>query len=329
MQGGVASLARHRARHGAGADRRRRARSCRPPRPPAAQADQARPRRDRDRRARRARHRPVGPQGQGVSASRSTSCSAAPGARASRSMPRSAAMARATSTACCGPSRRGSRPSSRRRSRSAGTATRTRDRSRHRRRHRQGAGGAQAGGRRLPVGVRRQQPLLDRRARSGSGGRSRSSAIVWFEEPVQHYHVKAMGEVAQRLDITVSAGEQSYTLQSVAELIDAGVRMVQPDIVKMGGITGLMQCAALCHAHGVEFVPHQTQPAIGNAANLHVLVDRHARDQAGRAGRRLGARRRHLRQRAQARRRMPGRAGRRRGSALRSTRRCCRAGAST
>ena len=27
----------------------------------------------------------------------------------------------------------------------------------------------------------------------------------WFEEPVQHYHVKAMGEVAQKLDITVFA----------------------------------------------------------------------------------------------------------------------------
>jgi L-alanine-DL-glutamate epimerase-like enolase superfamily enzyme len=95
--------------------------------------------------------------------------------------------------------------------------------------------------------------------------------FVWFEEPVEYYHLKAMGEVAQRLDITVSAGEQSYTLQSVAALIESGVRMVQPDIVKMGGVTGLMQCAALCHAHGVEFVPHQTQPAIGNAANLHVL----------------------------------------------------------
>jgi L-alanine-DL-glutamate epimerase-like enolase superfamily enzyme len=95
---------------------------------------------------------------------------------------------------------------------------------------------------------------------------------VWFEEPVQHYHPKAMGEVAQRLDITVSAGEQSYSLQQVATLIDSGVRMVQPDIVKMGGVTGLMQCAALCHAHGVELVPHQTQPSIGNAANLHVLA---------------------------------------------------------
>src|SRR5438094_7494363 len=94
----------------------------------------------------------------------------------------------------------------------------------------------------------------------------------WFEEPVQHYHLKAMGEVARRLDITVSAGEQTYTLSGVADLIAAGVRMVQPDIVKMGGITGLQRCAALAHAHGVELVPHQTQPAIGHMANLHLAA---------------------------------------------------------
>lgn len=94
---------------------------------------------------------------------------------------------------------------------------------------------------------------------------------AWFEEPVQHYHVSAMGEVAQRLDITVSAGEQTYTLQGLKDLINAGVRMVQPDIVKMGGITGLMQCAAVAYAHGVDLVPHQTQPSIGHLANLHVL----------------------------------------------------------
>jgi L-alanine-DL-glutamate epimerase-like enolase superfamily enzyme len=94
----------------------------------------------------------------------------------------------------------------------------------------------------------------------------------WFEEPVQHYHVRAMGEVARALDITVSAGEQTYTLAALAELIEAGVRMVQPDIVKMGGITGLLRCAALAHAHGVELVPHQTQPTIGHTANLHVVA---------------------------------------------------------
>jgi L-alanine-DL-glutamate epimerase-like enolase superfamily enzyme len=94
----------------------------------------------------------------------------------------------------------------------------------------------------------------------------------WFEEPVQHYHVKAMGEVAQRLDITVSAGEQTYTLAGIADLIAAGVRMVQPDIVKMGGITGLVRCIALANAHGVELVPHQTQPTIGHMANLHLAA---------------------------------------------------------
>jgi L-alanine-DL-glutamate epimerase-like enolase superfamily enzyme len=94
----------------------------------------------------------------------------------------------------------------------------------------------------------------------------------WFEEPVQHYHVKTMGEVAQRLDITVSAGEQTYTLSGLADLIAAGVRMVQPDIVKMGGITGLKQAQALCQAHGVELVPHQTQPTIGHQASLHIAA---------------------------------------------------------
>jgi L-alanine-DL-glutamate epimerase-like enolase superfamily enzyme len=94
----------------------------------------------------------------------------------------------------------------------------------------------------------------------------------WFEEPVQHYHIKAMGQVARQLDITVSAGEQTYTLSGLADLIAAGVRMVQPDIVKMGGITGMMRCIALAHAHGVELVPHQTQPTIGHIANLHVAA---------------------------------------------------------
>ena len=94
----------------------------------------------------------------------------------------------------------------------------------------------------------------------------------WFEEPVQHYHVQGDGRARARLDITVSAGEQTYTLAALADLIDAGVRMVQPDIVKMGGITGLVRCAALAHAHGVELVSHQTQPTVGHLANMHVVA---------------------------------------------------------
>lgn len=94
----------------------------------------------------------------------------------------------------------------------------------------------------------------------------------WFEEPVQHYHEKMMGEVAGRLDIPVAAGEQTYTLAGFARLIEAGVRVLQPDIVKMGGFTGLQQVLALAHAHGVDVAQHQTQPAIGQTACLHVAA---------------------------------------------------------
>jgi L-alanine-DL-glutamate epimerase-like enolase superfamily enzyme len=94
----------------------------------------------------------------------------------------------------------------------------------------------------------------------------------WFEEPVQHYHVKAFEKVANALDIAIAAGEQEYTLQGIGRLIEAGVEIIQPDIVKTGGFTGLMEMAALAKNYGVDVVPHQTQPSIGHAANLHFLA---------------------------------------------------------
>ena len=36
-------------------------------------------------------------------------------------------------------------------------------------------------------------------------------------------------------------------------------------------MTDAMRCAALAEAHGVEFVPHQTQPSVGHLANMHLL----------------------------------------------------------
>ena len=36
------------------------------------------------------------------------------------------------------------------------------------------------------------------------------------------------------------------------------------------GVT--LRCAAVAHAHGVELVPHQTQPTVGHIANLHIVA---------------------------------------------------------
>ncbi|GAB4458289.1 MAG: mandelate racemase/muconate lactonizing enzyme family protein [Armatimonadaceae bacterium] len=94
----------------------------------------------------------------------------------------------------------------------------------------------------------------------------------WFEEPTQHYHTESLGKVAQALDIAVSAGEQEYTLQGIKRLLDAGIDIVQPDIVKCGGFTGLREMAALTRAYGADLVPHQTQPTVGTCANVHFVA---------------------------------------------------------
>ena len=90
----------------------------------------------------------------------------------------------------------------------------------------------------LPARVRREQRLLraGRDPRRPRAGRARLRVV---REPVQHYHVESFAKVAAALDIAVSAGEQEYTLQGIKRLIEAGVDIVQPDIVKTGGFTGL------------------------------------------------------------------------------------------
>lgn len=95
---------------------------------------------------------------------------------------------------------------------------------------------------------------------------------AWFEEPVPHYQVESIEKVANSLDIPVAAGEQEYTLQGVKRLIDAGVSIVQPDIVKTGGFTGMSDMASLVRTFGVDLLPHQTQPSLGHVANLHLMA---------------------------------------------------------
>jgi hypothetical protein len=76
-------------------------------------------------------------------------------------------------------------------------------------------------------------------------------------------------EVSRALDCTVSAGEETHTLQGVADLIAAGVHIVQPDIVKMGRHH---RAHAVRRALPCALFPHQTQPDIGHAANMHLLA---------------------------------------------------------
>lgn len=96
--------------------------------------------------------------------------------------------------------------------------------------------------------------------------------LYWLEEPVwppENYaglaRVKATGRHR------IAAGENAGSLHDFAAMIDAeAIDIAQPDVAKTGGVTELLKIAALCDAHGVEFVPHCAIFGPGQLATIHL-----------------------------------------------------------
>jgi len=94
--------------------------------------------------------------------------------------------------------------------------------------------------------------------------------IIHYEEPVAPYDYPGIAQVVAALDVPVAAGEHEYTRWQFRDLItQANVDIVQPDVVKCGGISEALRIASLAGTYNRILVPHQTQPALGTAANLH------------------------------------------------------------
>jgi len=97
--------------------------------------------------------------------------------------------------------------------------------------------------------------------------------IYHYEEPVAQYDYAGLAAVADALDVPVAAGEHEYTRWQFRDLIAQGkVDIIQPDVVKCGGISEMRKIAVLGSVYDKQFVPHQTQPTIGTAASLHVCA---------------------------------------------------------
>ena len=95
--------------------------------------------------------------------------------------------------------------------------------------------------------------------------------IYHFEEPVPQYDYAGIRQVADALDVPVSAGEHEYTRWQFRDLIEqANPDILQPDVVKCGGISEMKKIAVLADTYSKHFLPHQTQPTIGTVASLHV-----------------------------------------------------------
>ncbi|MEM6289207.1 MAG: mandelate racemase/muconate lactonizing enzyme family protein [Bacteroidota bacterium] len=95
-----------------------------------------------------------------------------------------------------------------------------------------------------------------------------------FEEPVGYTNYEDHAEVADALDgIQIAAGEHEYTRWQFRDLILRGrPDVVNPDLLRAGGLTEGRHIAALCSAFDLPIAVHSTRPTLGTAAHLHYVA---------------------------------------------------------
>ena len=97
--------------------------------------------------------------------------------------------------------------------------------------------------------------------------------VFHFEEPVHTRNYEGLATVADALDMPVASGENSFTRWEHLRLIREGrPDIVQPDVVKVGGITEFLRIEAVLSAHGATMTIHNTQPYGATAAHAHLLA---------------------------------------------------------
>ena len=80
---------------------------------------------------------------------------------------------------------------------------------------------------------------------------------AWVEEPLRADDLPGHAELARRTAIPLAVGENLHTVHRFEEYLRAGAaRIVQPNVVRVGGITPFRRIAAVALDHGAILHPH-------------------------------------------------------------------------
>jgi L-alanine-DL-glutamate epimerase-like enolase superfamily enzyme len=90
----------------------------------------------------------------------------------------------------------------------------------------------------------------------------------WFEEPLPADDVDGLAELTARLDIRIASGENTYGKRAFRQMLQRrAVDVIQGDLRRGGGVTELMEVAALADAFNIPYASHG-----GGAVQLHMLA---------------------------------------------------------
>ncbi|MFN7877926.1 MAG: mandelate racemase/muconate lactonizing enzyme family protein [Pirellula sp.] len=97
--------------------------------------------------------------------------------------------------------------------------------------------------------------------------------VHWFEEPLQPDALDDFVLLREHSPINIAGGEVLTRRQSFQPWLEArAFDIVQPDVTKVGGISEERRIAWMAQDHGVQFIPHGWNTAVGLAADLQLAT---------------------------------------------------------
>jgi D-galactarolactone cycloisomerase len=95
--------------------------------------------------------------------------------------------------------------------------------------------------------------------------------VAWFEEPLVPDALQDYVRLREHSKVPIAGGEVLTRRQSFQPWLEAGAfDIVQPDVTKVGGISEERRIACMAREHGVRFIPHGWNTAVGLAADLQL-----------------------------------------------------------
>jgi galactonate dehydratase len=104
------------------------------------------------------------------------------------------------------------------------------------------------------------------------GQRLTEFGITWYEEPCLADNIELVAEVRRAVPIPIVTGEALYSKEQFFHCLERrAADILNPDICACGGITALMDIAAMAQPQAVVMAPHNYNSVLmGLAATVHV-----------------------------------------------------------
>ncbi len=97
-------------------------------------------------------------------------------------------------------------------------------------------------------------------------------ALLWLEEPLHEDDIEGYRRLAAAMDGRIAAGETEETQAFFGAMLAAGVRVIQPDVGRCGGLTVALRLSAQARQAGAWCVPHCFGTGVNLAASLQWMA---------------------------------------------------------